>query len=115
MVWHTIPRPKDRSRNRHRRRHSNQQDRSCWTNEVATNARIQCNVCSKGKEVRVRVHDDGQMIVEEEEEKRKKFLKSSLSAINAALNPLLQQMRRKRLLTMIFKSFGKLNTFILKK
>jgi hypothetical protein len=73
-------------------------------------------VCSKGKEVRVRVHGDGQMIVvEEEEEKRKKILKSSLSAINAALNPLLQQMRRKHLLTMIFKSFGKLNTFILKK
>jgi hypothetical protein len=95
IIRHTIPRSKDRSGNMcWRRRCSNQQDRSCWTNKIATNA------CSKGKEVRVRIHGDRQMIVvEEEEEKRKIFLKSSLSGVNTPLNPLLQQMRRRCLLT----------------
>lgn len=100
MVWDTVPRPKDRSRNKRRRRRSNQQARSCWMNEIAGDARVQHEACSKGEEIGVGIHGGGQvMVVEEEEEKEKSSLKSLLSAVNAALNPLLQHMRRKRLLT----------------
>jgi hypothetical protein len=98
MVRHAVPRSKDKSKRRRRRRRSDQQDRSCWTKEEATDARVQRKSCSKGKEIRVRVHGSGQVMVVEEEEQRKIILKSSLSTVNAALNPLLQ-MRRKRLLT----------------
>jgi hypothetical protein len=99
IIQHTIPRSKDRSGNRcWRRRRNNQQDRSCWTNKIASDAHVQHNACSKGKEVRVRIHGDRQMIVVEEEEgKRKIFLKSLLSGVNAPLNPLLQQVRRRHL------------------
>jgi hypothetical protein len=101
MVWDTVPRPKDRSRNKRRRRRSNQQARSCWMNKIAGDARVQHEACSKSKEIGVGVHGGGQvMVVEEEEGKEKSSLKSLLSAVNAALNPLLQHMRRKHLLTM---------------
>jgi hypothetical protein len=100
MVWDTVPRPKDRSRNKRRKRRSNQQARSYWTNKKAGDARVQNEACSKGEEIGVGIHGGGQvMVVEEEEGKEKSSLKSLLSAVNAALNPLLQHMRRKRLLT----------------
>ena len=66
-------------------------------NEIAGDARVQHEACSKGEEIGVGIHGGGQvMVVEEEEGKEKSSLKSLLSAVNAALNPLLQHMRRKR-------------------
>ena len=69
-------------------------------NKIAGDPCVQHEACSKSEEIGVGIHGGGQvMVVEEEEEKEKSSLKSLLSAVNAALNPLLQHMRRKRLLT----------------
>ena len=74
MVWDTVPRPKDRSRNKCRRRRSNQQARSCWMNKIACDARVQHEACSKSEEIGVGIHGGGQMMIVEEEGEKKKNL-----------------------------------------
>jgi hypothetical protein len=74
MVWDTVPRPKDRSRNKRRRRRSNQQARSCWMNKIAGDACVQHEACGKSKKIGVRIHRDDQMMIVEEEGEKKKNL-----------------------------------------